>query len=206
MTPKRAPRSALRASRALRPTRAAGMPADTPISACQTRQRRDGIARGRCGQRVERRCRAGRPAPAAMRGSSRRLVAALRLARRALRLRCGRASAAGCRAHRSPSRSPSSGSVAASRRNLQRALEGHRAAEAELEAELDEGLRLLLAAVEGMRDAARLPGATCRRCFSTLVDRAPHVQDHRQLVLARQLQLRVEEALLRARGPGPATK
>ena len=52
---------------------------------------------------------------------------------------------------------------------LQRALEGHRAAEAQLEAEVDAGLRLLLAAVEGMRDAApRCPGATWRRCFSTL--------------------------------------
>ena len=39
--------------------------------------------------------------------------------------------------------------------DLQRALEGHRAAEAELEAELDEGAGLLLAAVEGVRDAAR---------------------------------------------------
>ena len=64
---------------------------------------------------------------------------------------------------------PSSGSVARQPADLQRALEGHRAAEAELEAELDEGAGLLLAAVEGMRDAAAHRAA--RRCLSSAVGR-----------------------------------
>ena len=49
--------------------------------------------------------------------------------------RCGTASAAGCRAHRSRARARASGSVGGQAADLQRAVEGHRAAEAEPEAE-----------------------------------------------------------------------
>ena len=73
--------------------------------------------------------------------------------------------------------------------DLQRALEGHRAAEAQLEAQLDEGQRLLRAAVEGVRDAAGTP-VDAAQLPEQRVGRAAHVQDHRQAGAARQLELR----------------
>ena len=77
---------------------------------------------------------------------------------------------------------------------LQSPLESHRPAEAELETEFDKGERLLLAAVECVRDAA-----AHRRAAQMLqqgVGRAPHMQDRGQLELARQLQLLGIEKLL----------
>ena len=109
----------------------------------------------RAARRARRRCAAARPARCA---SSRR--------RRAARP-CGRATAAGCRARRSRARCASSGSSRASAADPQRALEGQRAAEAEPEAEPDEHVGLLLAAVEGVRDAAAAPrsgAAASARC------------------------------------------
>ena len=78
--------------------------------------------------------------------------------------------------------------------DLQGALEGHRAAEAELEAARGELLSLHVAAVEGMRDAARHVDAA--QVFEQTVGRATHMQHHRQAVRAGQLQLRNIEALL----------
>ena len=81
--------------------------------------------------------------------------------------------------------------------DLQRPLEGHRAAEAEPQSALDELQRLGLAAVEGMRDAAgRLDAA---QALQQAVGRAPHMQDHRQPGVARQLQLGEVETLLHLR-------
>jgi hypothetical protein len=91
--------------------------------------------------------------------------------------------------------------LARERANLQRALEGHRAAEAQSEAARHEGRRLLRAAVEGVRDAARHLDAAQPR--QQRVGRAPHVQDHGQPGVACQAQLREVEALLqRAVEPG----
>ena len=78
--------------------------------------------------------------------------------------------------------------------DLQRALEGQRAAEAELEAQRHKGQRLLLAAVERVRDAAA--HADEAQVLQQRVGRATHMQDHRQIELARQLQLRDIEDFL----------
>ena len=61
---------------------------------------------------------------------------------------------------------------------------GAAAPAAEAQTEFDEGQRLLLAAVERMRDAA----AHCYapQAVQQGVGRAPHVQDHRQIELARE--------------------
>ena len=80
--------------------------------------------------------------------------------------------------------------------DLQRALERHRAAEAELEAERDEHARLLLAAVVGMNDAPRHLDAAQRG--EQRVGRAPHVHDDGQRELARELEL-LDPVMLLAR-------
>ena len=97
------------------------------------------------------------------------------------------------------STSAAAASSVASRRSLQRALEGHGAAKAELETQRDERLRLLLAAVEGMRDARQAHRRSLPQVLEQPVGRAPHVQDHRQAVPARQQQLLAVEMFLALR-------
>ncbi|MPN30066.1 hypothetical protein SDC9_177523 [bioreactor metagenome] len=77
---------------------------------------------------------------------------------------------------------------------MQRPIKGDRAAEAQLEAHVDEGLRLLLAAVEGMRDAARHRHVT--QMLEQPVGRAPHMKNYGQIKAPRQLQLGAVELLL----------
>ncbi len=67
---------------------------------------------------------------------------------------------------------------------------GHGTAEAELEAELDELVGLLPAAVEGMGDAARHLAQP--QVFQHRIDRAPHVEQDRKIVVAGNLQLGAE--------------
>ena len=76
----------------------------------------------------------------------------------------------------------------------QRPLERHRAAEAEAKAELDEGRGLLLAAVEGMGEAAR--HAAPAQLREHRVDGAPDVQQHRQAELGGEAELRREDRRL----------
>ena len=80
---------------------------------------------------------------------------------------------------------------------MQRALEGHRTTETELETALGELQGLHVTAVECMRDAARHLGAT--QVLEQAVGRAPHVQDHRQAVGLGERELCGVETLL----PGP---
>lgn len=75
-----------------------------------------------------------------------------------------------------------------------RAAVGHRPAESQLEAEGDEGFRLLPAAVEGVGNAAA-DGDTAQMP-DDLIDGPPHMQDDRQVVLAGQFELGGEKALL----------
>ena len=161
-------------------------------------------ARGsRRGQRVGRRS-AQLGQLGAMRGSS---AGSLRIVApgRPLRRRCDRATAAGCRARRSPCTIGSSGTRCGDAADPQRPVEGQRAAEAELEAELDEGLGLLLAAVEGMGDAARhrrraqLLRARCRPRGATCSSTG-------SVELARRAAAAPRRSAPGARGRGPATK
>jgi hypothetical protein len=88
----------------------------------------------------------------------------------------------------------SSGSVAASSRMRVAAREGHGAAETQLEAELDELVGLLPAAVEGVGDAA---GHTATAQLPEhRIDGTPDMEQNRKLVVARQPQLRREEKVL----------
>ena len=75
--------------------------------------------------------------------------------------------------------------------NPARALESHRTTETEPKAEVDEHLRLLPAAVECMRDATA--NADTAQLLEDRIDRTAHVQDHRQVVTPRQLELRDEK-------------
>ena len=77
---------------------------------------------------------------------------------------------------------------------LQRTLERERPAKAQFEAHGDELLGLLQTAIEGMGNAA-----FHRRLAQTLqqqIGAAPHMQEHGQIVLLRQLQLRFVKQLL----------
>jgi hypothetical protein len=75
--------------------------------------------------------------------------------------------------------------------DAQRPVEGERAAETELEAELGERAGLLLAAVEGVSDAAA--HRPCAQLLEDAVDRPADVQQHRQVELAGEPQLRRED-------------
>ena len=86
------------------------------------------------------------------------------------------------------------GHVGCQAADLLRAFVGERAAEAQLQPHRHAGLRLLRTAVERVRDAARHIDAAQPR--DQAIGRAPHVQQHRQPGIARQLELREVERLL----------
>jgi S1-C subfamily serine protease len=80
---------------------------------------------------------------------------------------------------------------------LQRTLKRQSATKAQLETTVNKLLRLLQAAVEGVRNAAHHLDAAQR--LQQAVSRASHMQDHRQPSVTRQLQLRCIE--MRLQGP-----
>ena len=82
--------------------------------------------------------------------------------------------------------------------DLQGPVEGQRAAEAQLEAKLEEGVRLLAAAIERMTDAAG-PQSDAAQAAQQRVGAASHMEDHRQLMPLRELELLHIEMLLRGR-------
>ena len=141
------------------------------------------------------------PAFAAMRGSS---PGSLRLVSpaRTLARPSGRANAAGCPARRSRARCASSGSDCASRRICSARSKVIAPPKPSLKPRSRKPCGLLLAAVEGMRDAARHLDAP--QVLEQGVGRAPHVQDHRQLELACQLELRARRTAPGACGRGRA--
>src|SRR5690606_23862696 len=71
--------------------------------------------------------------------------------------------------------------------NPARPLEAHRPAETEPKAEVDEHLRLLPAAVVGVGDASTNADAT--QLLKDRIDRTAYVQDHRQVMTTRELEL-----------------
>ena len=71
--------------------------------------------------------------------------------------------------------------------NPARPLEAHRPAETEPKAEVDEHLRLLPAAVEGVGDATAHADTT--QLLEDRIDRTAHVQDDRQVVPPREFEL-----------------
>src|SRR5665647_1109446 len=81
---------------------------------------------------------------------------------------------------------------------LQRALKGQGTTKAEFETQCDEGLRLLLAAVKGMGNTVPTPGlaAHLTQPFEHLINRAPRVRDHRQIMAAGQSELLQVKMLL----------
>jgi len=78
--------------------------------------------------------------------------------------------------------------------DIECALVGHGAAKAQFETQPDELVRLLLATVEGMRDAAGDPVST--QMFENNVCGSPHVQDDRQIQGLCQLELLTEVEFL----------
>ena len=71
---------------------------------------------------------------------------------------------------------------------------GHGPAETELEAEINEGLRLLAATVEGVGDAT--PDLAVAQAFKHLNDGTPHMQQYRQIEFGGNLQLFDKKLLL----------
>jgi hypothetical protein len=78
--------------------------------------------------------------------------------------------------------------------NTRRAGVGHGAAKTEFEAQLDELVRLLATAVEGMRDAA--PDPDPAELLEHPIDSTANVQEHRKIACSGDLQLFNEKVLL----------
>ena len=79
--------------------------------------------------------------------------------------------------------------------DLQRAVEGQRAAETQLEAQVNKGLGLLLAAIERMRNAA-MREVHAAQAGQQLVGAAAHMQQHREAGALGELELLDIEMLL----------
>ena len=171
-------------------------------AAGQARQRRERVGGGRRGQRLG--------VDAAQPGQRRRRCAAARPGRcassprRPAPRRCGRAIAAGCPGRRSPCTIASSGTAAATRRIRSARSKVSAPPKPSLKPSSTKAAGLLLAAVEGVGDAAA--HRPCAQLLEHAVDRPAHVQQHRQLELARQLRAGRRRSRPGARGRGPATK